>query len=90
MSLCENQREMKTLTEKIVDRLEAEAVKWSNRTAQCEALFMAAKIVAYEFAEEEKEMITSAYNEGRYYKSNDIDRMWEDAEEYYNETFKTK
>ena len=40
--------------------------------------------------EKEKEVITSAYNEGKYYKSNDIDRMWEDAEEWYNETFNTK
>ena len=81
---------MKTITEKIVDRLEAEAKSWEHKTPQCEALFMAAKIVANEFAEEEKEVITSAYNEGKYYKTNDIDRMWEDAEEYYNETFNTK
>ncbi len=48
---------MKTLTEKIVDRLEAEAKSWEHKTPQCEALFMAAKIVANEFAEQEKDMM---------------------------------
>jgi hypothetical protein len=31
-----------------------------------------------------------AYDEGRYYKSNDIDRQWDNGEEYYNETFNTE
>lgn len=38
----------------------------------------------------EKRVIVDAYNEGRYYKSLDVDRQWEDAEEYYNKTYNTK
>jgi hypothetical protein len=37
-----------------------------------------------------KEEIMDAYDEGRYYKSNDIDRQWDNGEEYYNETFNTE
>lgn len=74
---------MKTLTEKIVDRLEAEAVKWSDKTAQCEALFMAAKIVAYEFEEEQRDQIANAYWDGS--KPNPLHPY-----DYYKTTFNTQ
>ncbi len=75
---------MKTLTEKIVDRLEAEAKSWEHKTPQCEALFMAAKIVANEFAEEEKDMMCE------FAKCCTSNGSMHDIDYIFNETFNTK
>jgi ubiquitin len=84
--------EMKTLTKKIVDRLEAEAKKWEHKTAQCEALFMAAKIVAYEFAEEEKKILRDTWEEAQVAHQGDeyINESTMSFKEYYEKTFNTK
>ena len=60
----EHQREMKTLTFKIADRLDELAGEWSKHTAQCEALMMAAKEVATFEQEEKDRMVDFAYKYG--------------------------
>jgi hypothetical protein len=55
---------MKTLTFVIADRLDELAGDWSNHTAQCEALMMAAKEVATFGQEEKDRMVDFAYKYG--------------------------
>ena len=78
---------MKTLTEKIVDRLEAEAKNWEHKTPQCEALFMAAKIVANEFAEDEKEVMCKFQDLAQ---RSDFWVEYDGAEGCFDKTFNTK